>query len=139
MQQGAAMIAKLRLWWQGDLPFVLIAGSVIIVYIAVTLVALFLGWGWKGTEYIAVTSLAFAILSVVVSSWMGRRTKEIAKEETARAAIVQALQEEKESIGNAVQALKRKGLSQYKPSYRKEVLESLVLAVCRRETGTPHR
>src|SRR5712691_6637890 len=117
------MKARPRLWWRAGLPFILLAGSVILVAIAVTLVAFFLGWGWKATEYIAVTSLTFAILSFVVSFWVGQRAKEIAKAETARAAIIQALQEEKESIGYAVQTLKRTGLSQYEPSDRKEILE----------------
>jgi len=92
------------------------------------LAAFLIGWGWKGTEYIAVVSLTFAILSFAISLWMTQRTEKIAKEETAKASLIQALQAEKESIGYTVQSLKERGLAQHKPSDRKQILESLVLA-----------
>src|SRR6266852_8678784 len=99
----------MHLWKKKDRPLVLITGSVIIVYIAVT-------------------SLAFAILSFVISFWISQRTKEIAKEEATKAALVQSLQEEKESIGITGLRFLREGLPKDNGSYREEIIESLVLA-----------
>ncbi len=118
----------MHLWKKKDRPLVLITGSVIIVYIAVILATFFWSSGWKGSDYIAVTSLAFAILSFVISFWISQRTKEIAKEEATKAALVQSLQEEKESIGITGLRFLREGLPKDNGSYREEIIESLVLA-----------
>ncbi len=118
----------MRLWKKKDQPLVLITGSVIIVYIAVILATFFWNWGWKGSEYIAVTSLAFALLSFVISFWISQRTKEIAKEEATNAALVQSLQEEKESIGSTGLTLLRDGLPKDDVSLRERFIEGLVLA-----------
>jgi hypothetical protein len=85
--------------------------------------------------YIQFASFLFAIVSFGISlvvAWRTktneRRLKEIIVKEAAKAALVQSLQEEKESIGFTALGLLKKKLPQDDESYREQIIESLVQA-----------
>ena len=88
----------------------------------------------KLTDYVSIASFAFAIISFAISLMVTLRAKKnerklmkIAKEEAAKAALIQALQGEKESIGFTALRLSKEGLPQDEP-YRSQILLSLVQA-----------
>lgn len=86
------------------------------------------------SDYISIAALIFSIFSFGMSLWERSRTKKrdeelrnIAKEEAARTALIQALQGEKESIGFTASRLMKDGLPADK-SYREQILLALVQA-----------
>jgi hypothetical protein len=93
------------------------------------------------SDYIATAALAFSILSFVVTVSLDRRTKRtelrlkeeeiklhrIAREQAEKAAVLQALQGEKESVGFTAMHFARVGLPAAQPE-RAQIVTSLVQA-----------